>query len=113
MDTEPPALLSKARSVELRRRPYLIDNLHPVRLAELLACSDFDSARLHRIWDLPCELNLQQAVFKRSSLDLDMIFNVELTLEGSRRDPLIQELMIRSRLGFMIGFAARDSQPIC
>ena len=62
--------------------------------------------------NLPHELDFEQAVVERSTLDLDVVFEIELALEGSRRDALIQELMIWSGLGLPIGLVAANSQLV-
>ena len=61
---------------------------------------------------LPHELDFKQAVVERSTLDLDVVFEIELALEGSRRDALIQERMIGAALGLPIGLAAGDRQLV-
>jgi hypothetical protein len=66
----------------------------------------------NRLRDLPSELDQEPPVFERSLLDLDVVFEVELTLERSRRDAPIKKLMIGSWLGLVIGLATSDRKLV-
>jgi hypothetical protein len=69
--------------LSLRSRTHLFDRLHPFSLASS-GTADFDLARLHCLGNLSGKLYLQQAVLERRSLDLNVIFEVELTFEAPR-----------------------------
>src|SRR5258707_11748655 len=68
---------------------------------------DRDTARLPRLRDFADQFDLQQTVVKRSALDLDMIGQVEPTLERPRRDALVKEFALR-----LLGLAAFDRQHV-
>jgi hypothetical protein len=57
---------------------------------------DRNPARLHGLGDLARQFDLQQAVVERGSLDLDIVRQIELALEGPRRNSLVQELALCS-----------------
>jgi hypothetical protein len=48
--------------------------------------SDGDPPRLHGLGDLPDQSDLEQPVAERSVLDLDVVGQVELPLEGAGGD---------------------------
>jgi hypothetical protein len=95
----------------LRSRPHLRDRLHPLGFTSCVA-ADFDPARLHCLRDLSSEIDLQQAVLEGRSLDFYMIFEIELTFERARRNPLMKVLMARPWTGLLLRLAARDGQLV-
>jgi hypothetical protein len=111
MDTRATRTASMMAFSWLRRRPDLIDRLRFFRLAGRRTRAKFDPPRLHRLRNLSRELNLEQAVLKRRSLDLNMIFEVELPFERARRNALMKVLMFR-RTGFVFGPAAGNGKPV-
>src|SRR3954463_11852088 len=52
---------------------------------------DSNPAWLHRLGDFAYQFDLQQAIVKRRSLDLDIVRQIELPLERPRRNSLVQE----------------------
>jgi hypothetical protein len=68
---------------------------------------DRDPARLHRLRDFADQLDLQQSVVKRRALDLDIVGQIELTLERPRRDAPIEEFALR-----FFGLAAFDAAVV-
>src|SRR6266436_3840074 len=67
---------------------------------------DRDPARLHRLRNFADQFDLQQAIVKRRALDLDIVGQVELTLERPRRDALVEEFALR-----FLGLAAFEGSP--
>ncbi len=49
---------------------------------------------IYRLGDFPHQFDLQQSALERSALDLDIIGQVERPPERTRRDALIEVLMI-------------------
>jgi hypothetical protein len=68
---------------------------------------DRDPTRLHRLRDFADQFDLQQAIVKRRTLDLDIVGQVELTLERPRRDALLEEFVL-----LLFGLAAFDRQHV-
>src|ERR1043165_700128 len=67
------------------------------------ACADRNFARLHRLRNAPHEIDLQQAALERGALDLDVVIQIEMALERTRRDALIKEFSLRRRLHLAAG----------
>src|SRR5690242_4029287 len=53
---------------------------------------DRDAARLHGFRDFPDQLDLEQAVVERGALDLNVVRQVELPFEITRRDTAVEEV---------------------
>jgi hypothetical protein len=68
---------------------------------------DRDPARLYGVRNLSNQLDLQQAVVKPCSLDLDVGGQSELPLERPRRDTLIEEFPLS-----VIGLATLDGKHV-
>src|SRR3954454_10752827 len=92
--------------------PHLLYRLHLFGSAIGRVAANFKPAWLHCLRDLPGEFDLQQAILERCSLDLNVIFEVELTFEGARRNALMQVVMIRRLSTFGLALAAGDRQPV-
>jgi len=70
--------------------------------------ADRDPARLHGFRDFTDQLDLEQAVVERGALDLDVIRQIELSLEVARRDAAIEEIAL-GLLGLALSFAIAES----
>src|SRR5947207_4271196 len=57
------------------------------------AC-DRDTTRLHGLREFAHQFDLQQAVVERGSPDLDIVREIELPLEGPRRNSLVEEFAL-------------------
>src|SRR3954469_25331721 len=68
---------------------------------------DRDPARLHGFRNFPDQLDLEQAVVERDTLDLNVIRKAELPLEATRRDTAIEEISLR-----LVGLAPFDRDHI-
>src|ERR1700737_2915491 len=72
--------------------------------------ADGGLARLLRLGDLAHEINVQEAVLERRTLDLDVVGELEDALESTRRDALIKHL---AGLLLVLGlFLALDRQRV-
>src|ERR1700751_5743636 len=69
--------------------------------------ADRDATRLHRLGDLPLEVDDQQAVLEAGALDLDVVGERELALEIARRDAAMQEALL-----FLLALAALEGQDV-
>jgi hypothetical protein len=61
-------------------------------LQELAGACDRDRPRLHGLGNLAHELDVQEPVLQARALDLDIVGELEATLEGSRGDALVEHL---------------------
>src|ERR1700732_3434321 len=89
----------------------MLDRLASVALAGGLAGSDLDPAGLYCLRDSADQMDLQKPVLKRGVLDLDVIFEAELTLELPGGDPLV-EIFLSRLLGRLLGSATRHRQHV-
>lgn len=85
---------------------------------------DRDLARLHGLWNFASQFDAEQAIFKRRVLDLDIIGQVELTLEVAPGNTPIEifallfiglltfdrQNILFCRDGDIVGTEARDRQ---
>src|ERR1700732_2176052 len=79
-------------------------------LQELAGTRDRDRPRLHGLRNLAHELDVQEPVLQARALDLDIVGELEATLEGSRGDALVEHL---AGLFLVVGlFLAADRQPV-
>jgi hypothetical protein len=66
-----------------------------------------DRPRLHRLWDLAHEVDVQEPVLQARTLDLDMVGELEATFEVPRGDALVEHVA-RSTVGFDRLFSMLD-----
>src|SRR6266566_3777415 len=79
-------------------------------LQELAGARDRDRPRLHRLRNLAHEVNVQEPVLQTRAFDLDMVGELEATLEGPRGDPLVEHL---AGLLLVVGLLfAANRQPV-
>src|SRR5688572_31888858 len=77
-------------------------------LQELAWACDWDCPRLHRLWDLPHELDVEEPVVQACALDRNMVGELEAPLKGPCRDAQIEHFG-----GFLLGLPrATDRQPV-
>ena len=79
-------------------------------LQHLVGTRDRDRPRLHRLWDLAHEVNVQEPVLQPCALDHNMVGKLEATLEGPLGDALVEHV---SGLLLVVGlFLATDRQRV-
>src|SRR5207344_389326 len=79
-------------------------------LQELAGTYDRDRPRLHRLWNFAHEVDVEEPVLQARALDLDMVSELETTLEGPRGDAPVEHV---AGLLLVVGLLlAADSQPI-
>src|ERR1700730_11143259 len=79
-------------------------------LQKLAGARDRDRPGLHRLRNLAHEVDVQEPVLQDRALDLDMVGELEATLEGPRGDALVEQV---AGLLLAVGlFLAADRQPI-
>src|SRR5580704_14330961 len=85
-------------------------NLGRLDLQELSGTCDGDRPSLHRLWNLAHEVDVEEPVLQARAVDLDIIGELEATLEGSRGNALVEHL---PGLILVVGLLlAPDRQPI-
>src|SRR5271166_5899923 len=82
--------------VELWRgvRPSLSGDLGRLALKDLLGGRYGYRPRLHRLWDHPQEVDLQEPVLQARALDLDMVGELELTFEIPLGNALVDQVAL-------------------
>src|SRR5215204_2806793 len=76
-------------------------------LLVVVAGVDLDPARLHGFRHLAHEVDLQQSAVERGALHLDVVGQVELAPERTRRDALVEVLVIA-----LLGLAPLDGEHV-
>ena len=61
---------------------------------ELRDVADGNLPRLHLLRNAPDQIDVEQPIFERGALDLDVVGQIEAPLERARRDTLVQVLGI-------------------
>src|SRR5271165_2959131 len=80
--------------VELWRgvRPSLSGDLGRLALKDLLGGRYGYRPRLHRLWDHPQEVDLQEPVLQARALDLDMVGELEVALKIPLGNALVDQV---------------------
>lgn len=69
--------------------------------------ADRDAARLHRLGDLPLQVDDEQTILEAGALDLDMLGERKLALDIARRDAAMQVSLL-----FLLALAALEGQDV-
>ena len=89
------ASFSACRKAWRLRRGLGLDDL------SLAAVADRNLARLFRLRNLAHEIDVQEPVLERRALDVDVVGELENTLEGARGDALIEHLAVLLVFGLL------------
>src|SRR5246500_1179077 len=110
-----PSWANKRKRPDNRGAP----KLDPVRsggelgrldLKDFAGTRDRDRPRLHRLWDLAHQVDVQEPVLQARTLDLYMVGELEATFEVPRGDALVEHL---AALLLVVGLLSRLGASTC